>query len=132
MNTTYYNVGVQLATTVNGTVFNRFLQWSLPLGRPCCVLIQLAFCRAVKDNTTYSEYQLSYVIPQWEASVLRGTCPLCSSHSSGPSEHVLLHQEFHLLRLQLARLPGVVRCAAAAAAGVTRPAHCAAQTWAPP
>jgi len=48
MNVTYYSVGVQLATTINGTVWNKFLQWTL------------------KDNATYTEYQLSYVIDEWK------------------------------------------------------------------
>jgi hypothetical protein len=48
MNVSYYSVDVQHATTVNGTVWNQFLQW------------------AVKDNATYPEYQLNYVIPEWQ------------------------------------------------------------------
>ncbi len=47
LNATYYNVGLQHVTTVNGTVWNRLLQWTQP------------------DNTTFSEYQLSYVVDEW-------------------------------------------------------------------
>ncbi len=47
LNTTYYNAGFQYLTTVNGSLFNRFLEWT------------------VGDNVTHSEYQLANAIPAW-------------------------------------------------------------------
>ncbi len=47
LNQTYYNAGFQYLTTVNGTLFNRFLEW------------------AVADNATHSEYELISAVPAW-------------------------------------------------------------------
>ena len=47
LNATYYHSGFQHVTTVNGTIFNEFLKWT------------------VKDNATYPEYELFYVYDSW-------------------------------------------------------------------
>lgn len=48
LNQSYYSAGFQYVTTVNGTVFNRFLDWT------------------VGDNSTYSEYELFYSMDSWK------------------------------------------------------------------
>ena len=50
LNQTYYNAGFQYLTQVNGSVFNEFLDWT------------------VKDNVTYSEYELLTALPSWSGS----------------------------------------------------------------
>ena len=51
LNETYYSQGFQYVTTVNGSVFNDFLRWT------------------VQDNATYNEYELFYAMHRWEGPI---------------------------------------------------------------
>ena len=61
LNRSYYTAGYQHVTTVNGTLFNQFLDWT------------------TVDNKTYTEYQLFYAMDKWDGSIENSTVYVNSS-----------------------------------------------------